>query len=217
VRRNKVKPATIGGKADIRRTRAGRINHAPTTEMLSSMTSLRLGLLASLVLPLGLATASFAQPAPTPPPPAADAPHHHHDPAQMRAHMAERLRAVLQLTPAQDPALNTFLDSMQPPPGADMERHHDHDQQGVHLTTPARLDKMLAHLDSQRTHLAAHAAAVKTFYAQLTPSQQTAFDDLAPMMMHHGDGDHHDMAGADGMHHHHDGDHPMGPGGPPQG
>jgi len=181
------------------------------------MTSLRLGLLASLVLPLSLATASFAQPAPPPPPASADMPHHHHDPAQMRAHMADHLRTMLQLTPAQDPALNAFLDSMQPPPGADMDRHHDHDQD-EHLTTPQRLDKMLAHFDAQRARMAAHAEAVKTFYAQLTPSQQAAFDAIAPMMMgDHGDGDHHDMAGADGMHHHHDGDQPMGPGGPPQG
>jgi protein CpxP len=183
------------------------------------MTSFRLGLLASLVLPLGLATASFAQPAPPPAPsaPADEMRHHHHDPAQMRAHMADHLRTVLQLTSAQDPALNAFLDSMQPPAGAGMDRHHDHDQD-QHLTTPQRLDKMLAHLDAQRTRMTAHVEAVKTFYAQLTPTQQAAFDDIAPMMMHHGDGDHQGQDGDhDGAHHHHDGDQPMGPGGPPQG
>ena len=81
------------------------------------MTTLRLGLLASLVLPLGLATASFAQPAPPPAPPAPAADmhqHHHRDPAQMRAHMADHLRTVLQLTPTQEPALTAFLDSMHP-------------------------------------------------------------------------------------------------------
>jgi periplasmic protein CpxP/Spy len=184
------------------------------------MTSLRLGLLASLVLPLGLATASFAQPAPppAPPAPAGDMQHHHHDPAQMRAHMADHLRTVLQLTASQDPALNAFLDAMHPPGGADMDRHHDHDQD-QHLTTPQRLDKMLAHFDAQRARMVAHAEAVKTFYAQLTPTQQAAFDDLAPMMMmHHGDGERHaDGGDHDGMHRHHDGDQPMGPGGPPQG
>jgi hypothetical protein len=191
------------------------------------MTSFRLGLLASLVLPLGLATASFAQPAPPPAPPAPAADmehHHHHDPAQMRAHMAEHLRTVLQLTSAQDPALNAFLDSMQPQhPGGDMDRHHDQDQD-QHLTTPQRLDKMLAHLDTMRTRLAARAEAVKTFYAQLTTTQQAAFDDLAPMMMmHHSEGDHHGMGDhegmGDGMHHHHDGGDAdeMGPGGPPHG
>ena len=98
-----------------------------------------------------------------------------------------------------------------------MDRHGDH-AQDQHLTTPQRVDAMLAHLDTQRTRL----TAVKTFYAQLTTQQQAAFDDLAPMMMHHGEGDRHgggDHGGGDhdGAHHHHDGDQPMGPGGPPQG
>jgi hypothetical protein len=188
------------------------------------MTSLRLGLLAGLVLPFTLATASLAQPAPDapPPPPGADAPHRHHeDPAARRAHMADHLRTVLQLTPAQDPALNAFLDAMHPPGGEGMhhqDRDHDQDQA---LSTPAKLDKMLAHMDEMRTRMATHVAAIKTFYAQLTPAQQKAFDDIAPMLMgggrHGGDGDH------DGMHRHHDGppggdgDHAMGPGGPPQG
>lgn len=196
------------------------------------MTSFRLGLLAGLVLPLGLATASFAQPpAPPAPPPAADDGMHHHDhhgdPAQHRAHMAEHLRSVLQLTSAQDGALNAFLDAMKPP-GGDMDHHgdgdmdhHDHDAD-QHLTTPARLDKMLAHFDEMRTRMVAKADAVKTFYAQLSAPQQLAFDSLAPMMMgrggHEGRGDG-DGGGHDGMHHHGEGgdDRAMGPDGPPQG
>lgn len=188
------------------------------------MKSLRLGLLAGLMLPLGLATASLAQtdgPPATPPSPAGDMHHHHGDPAERRAHMADHLRTVLQLTPAQEPALTAFLDSMKPPEGAGMDRHDrdmDHDAD-AHLTTPQRLDQMLAHMDQMHTRMEAHVQAVKTFYAQLTPSQQKAFDDLGPMMMMHGGGDHHG-ARADGeWRHHHDdgGDHPMGPGGPPQG
>jgi hypothetical protein len=193
------------------------------------MKSLRLGLLAGLLLPLGLATASLAQtdgpPAPSPSP-AGDMHHHHRDPAERRAHMADHLRTVLQLTPAQEPALTEFLASMKPPEGAGMDRHdHDMDHgdmdhhdmdQDAHLTTPQRLDKMLAHMDQMHTRMEAHVQAVKTFYAQLSPSQQKAFDDLGPMMMHGGD---HHGARADGdEHHHHDGgDHPMGPGGPTQG
>ncbi len=77
---------------------------------------------------------------------------------------------------------------------------------------------MLAHIDAMRAHMAAAAEATRRFYAQLTPSQQKAFDELAPMMMHHmGDhgGDHGGMMG-----HHHDDDgpdHEMGPGGQPHG
>jgi periplasmic protein CpxP/Spy len=173
---------------------------------------LRLALLAGLALPLGLATASLAQDGPPPPPPPAGGMHgeHHRDPAKMREHMAQHLRAALQLTPAQEPALAALLDSMKPP--GDMKPRADGDrrEESEHLSTPERLDKMLAHLDKEREHLAAHAAAVKTFYAQLTPSQQSAFDTLAPMMMHHGEGGH-------GDHHGGEGDHKMGPGGPPQG
>ena len=188
------------------------------------MTSLRLGLLAGLVLPLGLATATLAQPAAPATPPAASGMRHHWDPAAHRARMAERLRAILQLTPAQEPALDAFLASMRPPPGgmgmgmgSGMGMRPGAGPPGEALPLPARLDRMLAHMDAMRARFAAHVAAVKTFYAQLTPPQQRAFDAIAPMMMH----DMHDMhggMGGDWMHRHHDhdgdGDHGVGPGGP---
>ena len=179
--------------------------------------SLRLALVAGLVLPFSLATASFAQdapPAPLPGGPAAAGMHHHSDPAEMRAHMAEHLKAALQLQPSQDGALNAFIEAMKPP--GDHHDRMDHGQGGAmaHLTTPERLDKMVAHMDERRAHMTAHVAAVKQFYAQLSPSQQKAFDAMGPMMgRHHGGGDH----GNDGFHHHDGGPHPMGPGGPSQG
>ncbi len=128
--------------------------------------------------------------------------------------MAEHLSAVLQLQPSQQPALAAFLDSMKP--STDMKGHAHNDAE--HLSTPQRLDKMLARFDERRAHLVARAQATKQFYAQLTPSQQKAFDDLAPMMRHFGGGHH------EGRHHDGDGPeramgwgHEMGPGGPPQG
>jgi protein CpxP len=189
-----------------------------------NLPSLRLALLAGLALPFGLATASLAQDAPAAAPAAAGM--HHHwddhapvDPAARRAHMAEHLTAVLQLQPSQQAALAAFLDSMKPPENmatGDMKDRMDHARdEAEHMPAPERMDKMLAHVDEMRAHLAAHAAAVKQFYAQLSPSQQKAFDDLAPMMMRHMGGEHHGM-----MDHHHDGDgpgHEMGPGGPPPG
>jgi hypothetical protein len=185
-----------------------------------NLPSLRLALLAGLALPFGLAAASLAQDAPAAAPAAAGM--HHRwddhapvDPAARRAHMAEHLTAVLQLQPSQQAALAAFLDSMKPP--ADMKDRMDHagDEAG-HMPAPERMDRMLAHVDEMRAHLAAHAAAVKQFYAQLSPSQQKAFDDLAPMMMHH-------MGGHGGDHMRHGGvggegeGHEMGPGGPPPG
>lgn len=177
--------------------------------------SLRLALVAGFVLPIGLATASLAQPAAPPPPPAGDSMgmrhDHMRDPAEMRAHMAEHLTTMLQLQPNQQGALDAFLDAMKPPagmmgmgrPGGDHDGDHDGDED--HLSAPERMDHMLAHIDAMRTHMAAAAEATRRFYGQLTPSQQKAFDELAPMMMHHmgglmgdhGGGDHGGMMGHD--------------------
>jgi protein CpxP len=191
-----------------------------------SYPSLRLALVAGLVLPLGLAGASFAQEAAAPPPAPAGAAagqHHHRDPAEMRAHMAEHLRAVLQLQPSQDAALNTFLDSMKPPGGMrdrqSADRGADRGQM-EHMTTPERLDRMAQRMDAQHTRMLARIAATKQFYAQLSPSQQKAFDDLAPMMMGRRGG--HGMDGGKGDRGHGwggrgPGDDGMGAGGPPRG
>jgi periplasmic protein CpxP/Spy len=188
-----------------------------------NLSSLRLALLAGLVLPFGLATASLAQGAATTPP-AAGA---HHawrdhataDPAARHAHMVEHLSAVLQLQPSQQGALATFVDSMKPPEhvgSGDMKDRMDHGRGDMeHLPTPQRLDRMVARFDERRAHMVARAQATKLFYAQLSPSQQKAFDDLAPMMMRRHGGGHHGMMG-----HHRDGDgreHEMGPGGQPPG
>jgi Spy/CpxP family protein refolding chaperone len=151
-----------------------------------TLSNLRLALVAGVVAPFALATASFAQPAPQPGPPAAEE-HRRHDPAEMRAHMAEHLRAALQLQPSQDGALNAFLDALKPP-GDKMDRargEHGADRQ---LATPARLDKMLARMDERRARFAQMAGATKQFYAALTPSQQKAFDAMHAGGMHGGHG-----------------------------
>jgi protein CpxP len=186
--------------------------------------SLRLALVAGLILPASLATACLAEPAPPPSSPGASmrmGHDHMRDPAEMRAHMAEHLSAVLQLLPSQQGALTAYLDALSPSAGM-MGRMEQGDGDADHLSAPERMDHMLAHIDAMRAHVAASAEATKRFYAQLTPSQQRAFDALAPMMLHHmgghmGD----DMGGHDGMMgHHHDGDgpeHEMGPDGQPPG
>lgn len=182
--------------------------------------SLRLALVAGLILPLGLATASFAQDsAPAQPAPgAADAGahHHHHDPAEMRAHMADHLRSALQLQPSQDVALNAFLDALKPPAGA-KEHMGRQDEEMQHMTTPERLDRMAARMNEEHSRMMARIAATKQFYAQLSPSQQKAFDDLAPMMMRHGEHGHGEGHGDGHGGWGHDGDHGMGSDGPPRG
>ena len=47
------------------------------------------------------------------------------------------------------------------------------------LNTPQRLDKMLAMSDMRRAKMAERAETTKTFYAQLSPEQQSVFDDEA--------------------------------------
>ncbi len=126
-------------------------------------------------------------------------------------HMAEHLRAVLQLTPAQEPALQAFLTSMKPPEpvhehgdGAHhgerhMQMHFDHDASSAEMakahedmekhrtelaamTTPQKLDLMVKraseHMVEAQARLQQHVAAIKSFYAALTSSQQKAFDAL---------------------------------------
>jgi protein CpxP len=185
-----------------------------------SASKTRLALLAGLILPLALSSASLAQPAP-PPPGEAGAMHRDHwrDPAERAAHMADHLRAALQLQPGQEAALTAFVASMRPP--GDMDDHmrgmRGDDMRGDrdeadNLTAPQRMDRMLARLDDMHARLSARADAVKRFYAQLSPSQQKAFDALPMGRMGGHLGDH-----RHGGRFHHDGDddgRPMGPGGP---
>ena len=180
---------------------------------MTSVTSFRLSLAAGLAAPIIVATASFAQPAPPPQPggqPSAEM-RRMPDPAEMRARMADRLRAVLQLQPSQEAALNAFLDALKPPAG-ERDRMRGDREADERLTTPARLDKMLARMDARRTRFAQVAAATKTFYGQLSPAQQRAFDASMPVRgMGDGRGD--DRGGWRGRDR--GGPHEMGPDDPP--
>ena len=130
-----------------------------------------------------LATGAIAQ-AQQPPAPGGQRPpmegRQRPEPAEMRAHMAERMSAVLQLTPQQKPALDAFLAAMAPPEGARQDRREDRAKMRD-MTTPQRLDAMAAHMAERQQAFARRADATKRFYAQLTPSQQKAFDAMGPM------------------------------------
>lgn len=127
---------------------------------------------------LTAAGASLAQPAPPAGPPPADGRGWQRpDPAQKAQRHAERLRAVLQLRPEQEPALRTFIDAMKPDP-AQMERRRAERGQADKLTTPQRLDRMQARMAERQAQFARRAEATKRFYAQLSPAQQRAFDAL---------------------------------------
>ena len=86
---------------------------------------------------------------------------------------AQRLRDILQLTPAQEPALKAFL-LAQKPPGPPAPP-----QAGAKaLTTPERLDRQRTRMVERLAAFDRRAGATRTFYAQLTPSQKKAFDAL---------------------------------------
>jgi hypothetical protein len=156
----------------------------------------RTALVAGGALSLLIAGVAIADP-PPPGPGAADAdtrPHQWRDPAQREAEHAQRMSAILQLRPDQAGALHAFLEAVEPrgPKG-------DHDGMGMrggpgggpdadaNLTTPQRMDQMLARLDAMRARFATRVEATKTFYAQLSPQQQRAFDALRGGMRRHDD------------------------------
>jgi len=148
--------------------------------------SLRAALLGATILAVGGAGVAIAQ-APPPKHEAMGERHMHADPAAMMQRHAQHLRDTLQLTPAQEPALQALLSSMKPPEGMHdhMGMKGDHDEMAK-LTTPQRLEKMRTKMTEHMAAFDQHAQAVTKFYAQLTPAQQKAFDALSPMMMHHG-------------------------------
>lgn len=128
----------------------------------------------------------------------------HGDPAKMQALRAERhakhmadMKIKLQLTPAQEGAWTTFAAGMQPPAHAPVDRAQMHADMEK-LTTPERIDKMLALKAQRDAQMTQRAATVKTFYATLTPSQKKVFD--LESLQHHQMG-HHGGHGGMGMGH----------------
>ena len=200
---------------------------------MSAMPRAIAGLIAAAALAsvstLALSTFASAQQAPNGGPPSAEqhAAWKAKFEARRQEHMdlhARRLHDLLQLRPDQDAALHILLAALAPPmDGMDhMGDHHmgpegpggpDGHDAFAKLTTPERLDKMSAmmaeHIAKRQERFQHRAAAIKAFYAVLSPAQQHAFDALPPDMLGgmHGHGEDHGPGG------HHMGP-PEGPGGP---
>lgn len=93
---------------------------------------------------------------------------------QFMQQRAEAFKQKLQLTPAQEPAWNTFMQSMRPNAESRQARL---DMQGMdQLTTPERIDRMRALRAQRAAEMDRRGDAVKSFYATLTPAQQKTFD-----------------------------------------
>jgi hypothetical protein len=108
---------------------------------------------------------------------------------QVQAHFAERLAKLhtkLNLQASQEAAWTAFAAAITPstlpvhPGGADLS-----------LPAPERAQKMLDGLKQHEAIATAHVAALKTFYAALSPEQQKTFDANFKMMRPHGPRGHH--------------------------
>jgi hypothetical protein len=93
-------------------------------------------------------------------------------------HLAE-LKSKLDLQTAQEPAWNTFTQSMQHP--ARMARPERASLEK--MTTPERLDMMQAMKAQRDAHMQQRADATKAFYATLSADQKQVFDQETARMM----------------------------------
>lgn len=108
---------------------------------------------------------------------------------ELRATHLAALKESLKLAPAQEAAWNTFTQARQPgmpQKGIDRQARQAKRDEFAKLTTPQRLDKMLVMQEQRRARMVERAEAVKSFYAQLTPEQQSVFDAKAKPARQHG-------------------------------
>jgi len=90
------------------------------------------------------------------------------------------LHDKLKLTGSQEAAWKTYIAAATPPaPTARPERG-----QWEKMSAPERMEKMMAMMKEREGHMATHLAAMKTFYATLSPLQQQIFNDNVGAGMH---------------------------------
>ena len=83
------------------------------------------------------------------------------------------LHDKLKLTGTQEAAWKTYIAAATPPaPPARPERG-----QWEKMSAPDRMEKMMGMMKERESHMATHLAAMKTFYATLSPLQQQIFND----------------------------------------
>jgi len=83
------------------------------------------------------------------------------------------LHQQLKLSAEQEPAWKTFSEKMQ----AALPQDRPNREEMRKLSTPERMDKMLAVMKAHEQQLEIRAAAIKEFYAVLTPEQRKQFDE----------------------------------------
>jgi len=133
-----------------------------------------------------LALAGLVAQAQTPPPAAAgSAPPSRMQDGRMEQHMQDRMqrrmegfKKILQITPAQESAWNAWAAAMKPSAQALQERRQMR-QDLAKMNTPERIDRIRQLRTQRDAAMDKRFDATKTLYAQLTPPQQKAFDEVS--------------------------------------
>ena len=99
--------------------------------------------------------------------------------ADKMAEQVARLRDLLQLRPAQEPALQAFASALA---AAHQGMMPDMGGQAAPATTPERLARMEQMMARHESAMRAMMDATRRFYAQLDPGQKRAFDALPSML-----------------------------------
>jgi hypothetical protein len=86
-----------------------------------------------------------------------------------------RMHDALRLTDAQEGAWRAYVAALQPDPSMESRRRSAADMMPK-LTTPRRIDLINAEMAEDMAAMRRQGEAVKAFYAQLTPQQQSTFD-----------------------------------------
>lgn len=115
--------------------------------------------------------------------------------SKIDAHRSERhqkhlneLRVFLQLQASQEGAWNAFETVMKTP----MKRPTHHSMAEMEkLSTPERIDKMMALKAERDLEITKRMDASKTFYVTLTPAQQKVFDTQTQKFLNRGPMGHH--------------------------
>jgi protein CpxP len=111
--------------------------------------------------------------------------------AKMAEHRAKRLaelHAALKLSSSQEAAWNTFVNATKPAQKANRPDR----AAWASLPAPARMEKMIELSKERTARMEQQLAAVKTFYATLTPEQKKVFDQQTSRGF---DGEHHGKHG----------------------
>ena len=111
-------------------------------------------------------------------------------PEQMREKMAQHQAALhdkLKLTAAQEPAWKNYVAASTPTGGKDGKAGWGNRAEMDKLSAPERMEKQLAMSREHEARLSARLAALKPFYAVLTPEQKQIFNqETSYSRRHHG-------------------------------